>query len=103
MPVTVVVGGQFGSEGKGKVSAYLAEVTGAAAIVRVGGPNAGHSAVDRSGNLITLRQLPAAAVRSNAVIVLPAGSLINVDILLEEIEYSACVQKECGLTPTLPL
>ena len=38
--VDVVVGGQYGSEGKGNVCAYLArdyEV-----LVRVGGPNAGH-------------------------------------------------------------
>ena len=33
MPVTVIVGGQYGSEGKGKVAHYLAQEMGAAAAV----------------------------------------------------------------------
>jgi adenylosuccinate synthase len=86
MPVTVVVGGQFGSEGKGKVSAHLARTSDVAAIVRVGGPNSGHGAVNAAGSLVALRQLPAGAVRSNATLVLPAGSLIDETILLREIE-----------------
>lgn len=85
MPVTVVVGGQYGSEGKGKVSAYVAKASGAAAVVRVGGPNSGHSAVNDQGELITLRQLPAGAVGSDAQVVLPAGSLIDLHILQSEI------------------
>jgi len=93
MPVTVVVGGQFGSEGKGKVSSYLARKMDAAAVVRVGGPNSGHSAVDENRGLVTLRQLPAGAVGSNSKIVLPAGSLINPDILLAEI-------RQLGVTPS---
>lgn len=92
MPVTIVVGGQFGSEGKGKVSDYLARTMGAAAVVRVGGPNSGHSAINKAGTLSTLRQLPAGAVKSNAKIVLPAGSLINLDLLLDEI-------RQLGVTP----
>lgn len=92
MPVTVVVGGQFGSEGKGKVSAHVARTSGATAVVRVGGPNSGHSAVDSNGELITLRQLPAGAVGSDAEVVLPAGSLIDVEILRKEI-------RQLGLQP----
>lgn len=38
MPVTVIVGGQFGSEGKGKVAHFLAREMGATAAIRVGGP-----------------------------------------------------------------
>ena len=37
----VVVGSQFGSEGKGQVCAYLASEY--EALMRVGGPNAGHT------------------------------------------------------------
>ena len=85
MPVSVIIGGQFGSEGKGKVSAFIAKASGASAVVRVGGPNSGHTAVDSRGNLVTLRQLPAAAVQSDAIVVLPAGSLIDAEILLQEI------------------
>ncbi|TPL54934.1 hypothetical protein FJ937_04650 [Mesorhizobium sp. B2-4-4] len=85
MPVTVVVGGQYGSEGKGKVSAYVTRTSGAAAVVRVGGPNSGHSAVNDQGEVITLRQLPAGAVSSDVQMVLPAGSLIDLHILQSEI------------------
>jgi adenylosuccinate synthase len=35
MPVTVVVGGQYGSEGKGKTAAYFAEHSKAAAVRRL--------------------------------------------------------------------
>jgi adenylosuccinate synthase len=37
MPVTVVVGGQFGSEGKGKVAHFFARSQNASVAVRVGG------------------------------------------------------------------
>ena len=43
MSLGIVVGGQYGSEGKGKVAQHLARETGAAAVVRVGGTNSGHS------------------------------------------------------------
>ena len=61
MPVTVVVGGQFGSEGKGKVALATARETKASIVVRVGGPNSGHTGVDASGRSLIFRQLPAAA------------------------------------------
>ena len=38
--VDVLVGGQYGSEGEGNISAYLAREYDI--LVRVGGPNAGH-------------------------------------------------------------
>ncbi|OJY60555.1 MAG: hypothetical protein BGP16_05750 [Sphingobium sp. 66-54] len=56
------------------------------AVVRVGGPNSGHTAYDRSGRKFALRQLPAGAVDRNVDIVFPAGSYIDVDVLLREIE-----------------
>jgi len=88
MPVSIVVGGQFGSEGKGKVSLELVRMAAERriAVVRVGGPNSGHTAYDRSGRKFALRQLPAGAVDRNVDIVFPAGSYIDVDILLREIE-----------------
>lgn len=85
MPVSVVVGGQFGSEGKGKVALDLARRTNAAAVVRVGGTNSGHTGVDEGGKLRALRQLPAAALAPDVFVVLPAGSLIDKNILFEEI------------------
>lgn len=88
MPVSIVVGGQFGSEGKGKVSLELVRMATERqiAVVRVGGPNSGHTAYDHTGRKFALRQLPAGAVDQNVDIVFPAGSYIDVDVLLREIE-----------------
>lgn len=88
MPISIVVGGQFGSEGKGKVSLELVRMATERRIVvaRVGGPNSGHTAYDRLGRKFALRQLPAGAVDRNVDVVFPAGSFIDVDVLHSEIE-----------------
>lgn len=88
MPVSIIVGGQFGSEGKGKVSLELVRMATERqiAVVRVGGPNSGHTAYDRSGRKFALRQLPAGAVDRNVDVVFPAGSFVDVDVLLREID-----------------
>ena len=56
----VVVGGQFGSEAKGACTAFLARKAaqnGLAAVIRVAGPNAGHTAYDSAGKNWALRQI----------------------------------------------
>lgn len=85
MPVTVVVGGQFGGEGKGKVAHFLAREMGAKVAVRVGGSNSGHTVVDSTGTPQILRQLPTPSILPDVACVLGAGSYIDVDILFEEI------------------
>jgi len=86
MPVTIVVGGQFGSEGKGKVSLYVArsdpKVT---TIIRVGGTNSGHTGYDSNGKRWQLRQMPAGCIDRNVDVVFPDGSYIDPDILNREI------------------
>lgn len=89
MPVTVVVGGQFGSEGKGKVAHLLAKDMGATAAVRVGGPNSGHTVVTPDGEALVLRQLPTAAILPDTVCVLAAGSYVIPDLLLREVEQTS--------------
>lgn len=81
----IVVGGQFGSEGKGAVGAQLAKGKCDVA-VRVAGPNAGHSALDPSGRKWALRQIPVAAVVNPSLdIVLGAGSEIDPIVLADEV------------------
>jgi len=88
MPVSIVVGGQFGSEGKGKVALELArqakekKVT----LVRVGGPNSGHTGYSKSKQKYALRQLPAGCIDKCVDVVFPAGSYIDVDVLFKEIK-----------------
>ena len=87
MPVSVVVGGQFGSEGKGKIALEIARRSSEpVAVVRVGGPNSGHTAYDRAGRKRVLRQLPAGCIDRDVDVILPAGSYIDVDVLKSEIE-----------------
>lgn len=85
MPVTVVVGGQFGSEGKGKVAHFLAQETGVSVAVRIGGTNSGHTVIEPSGTPLILQQLPTAAILPNVTCVIGAGSYIKPEILLHEI------------------
>ena len=85
MAISIVVGGQYGSEGKGKVAHYLARERGAASAVRVGGPNSGHTVYDDAGHKFIFRHLPTAAVLPNVLCVLAAGSYIDVDRLLYEV------------------
>jgi len=88
MPVTVVVGGQFGSEGKGKVAHYFAKTLGAAVSVRVGGPNSGHTVISEAGHPMIFKQLPTAALLPDVQCVLPAGSYISPTLLLEEMRIA---------------
>lgn len=85
MPVTVVVGGQFGSEGKGKVAHFFAKEQKATVAIRVGGTNSGHTVIDPSGAPLVFRQLPTAALLPHVTCVLGAGSYIDLDILFDEI------------------
>lgn len=93
MPVSIVVGGQFGSEGKGKVAHFLAEKMEASYAVRCGGPNSGHTVIDQAGNARIFQQLPTASILPDVKLAICAGSYIDLDILFKEI-------KETGINST---
>jgi adenylosuccinate synthase len=86
MPITTVVGGQYGSEGKGKVAHHLACDLSAAAVIRVGGPNAGHTSIDVHGKAHALQQLPVAALLDDVVCLIGPGSYVDPAILASEID-----------------
>lgn len=86
MPCTVVVGGFFGDEGKGKIIAYLAMKDKADIAVRGGvGPNAGHTVMFH-GREHKTRMLPSALVSKQTRLMIGPGVLINAGVLLEEIK-----------------
>lgn len=85
MSIEVVVGGQFGGEGKGKTTAYLCREYDFDAVVRCGGPNSGHT-ITFDDKQIVLRQIPAGVVNPNTKLFLAAGCIIDLKILLEEIK-----------------
>lgn len=80
--VDVIVGGQFGSEGKGQVAAYLSREYDL--LVRVGGPNAGHRVPEKPKSY-THHHLPSGTRSSDAKILLGPGMVINVEGLQKEI------------------
>lgn len=87
MSVTIIFGGQFGSEGKGKTAHYFAKKEKADFCIRVGGPNSGHT-VYRNGEKIIFRLLPTGIIEDHVTAILPAGSYINLSILKEEMEIA---------------
>lgn len=87
MSVTIIMGGQFGSEGKGKVAHYFAKKEKADYCIRVGGPNAGHT-VYRGKEKIIFRLLPTGIIEKHVTAVLPAGSYINLSILQKEMKIA---------------
>jgi adenylosuccinate synthase len=99
MPVTVVVGGQYGSEGKGKIAQFLARERGVSAVVRVGGPNSGHTPLAPVGRGAVLRQLPTAAFDGSALCVLPSGSYVDPLLLVEEIERTSVRPQQVLVDP----
>ena len=80
--VDVIVGGQFGSEGKGHIAAALARNYDV--VIRVGGPNAGHTVASESGKYV-YHQLPSGTKDCRAKILLGPGMTIDKEKLLGEI------------------
>jgi adenylosuccinate synthase len=80
------VGGQFGSEGKGKISAIITLREEIDLCIRCGGPNSGHSFQKQNGEMVLLRQLPTGFVRPQTRLLIPAGGLVDPEVLLSEIE-----------------
>ena len=81
--VDVLVGGQFGSEGKGQIAAHLAAEY--SILMRVGGPNAGHT-VYRDPEPYAHRQLPSGTMfNTSAQLLIGPGAVLDVDVLLREI------------------
>jgi adenylosuccinate synthase len=99
MPVTVVVGGQFGSEGKGKVALQIVRRQAAAAVVRVGGTNSGHTAIGADGKTYVLRQLPAASIDRSVEVILPPGSYIDLEVFNDEVNRLGLGPDQVAVSP----
>ena len=102
MTSTVVVGGFFGDEGKGKIISYLAIKDNPKIIVRGGaGPNAGHTIKD-GDKVYKVRMLPSGFLNKNAKIMIGPGVVVNPDVLKKEIEDfdvsgRLFIDKHCGI------
>ena len=86
MPSTVVVGGFFGDEGKGKIISYLAKKDNPTIVVRGGaGPNAGHTIKD-GNTTYKVRMLPSGFLNKNARVMIGPGVVVDPQVFLKEIQ-----------------
>lgn len=84
MSITVLVGAQWGDEGKGKITDYLAENSDIVARYQ-GGSNAGHTVV--IGNQkIFLHLLPSGVLRPHTISIIGGGVVIDPEALIKEME-----------------
>src|SRR5690349_21711892 len=85
MPAIVLIGAQWGDEGKGKVTDLLGGRVDY--VVRYsGGNNAGHTVVTPDGQKFALHLMPSGALWPNAAIVIGNGVVIDPKVLLVEID-----------------
>jgi adenylosuccinate synthase len=80
--VDVLVGGAYGSEGKGHIASYLSPEYGW--LMRVGGPNAGHKVFEDPVPYVH-HLLPSGTRRCNAGLLIAPGAVLSVQKLLKEI------------------
>ena len=80
--VDCLVGLQWGSEGKGKIAAYLAREYNA--MVRSGGSQAGHSFYSNGVKYVN-RQVPCGVINPDCFLYLSPNSLISLEVLSKEI------------------
>jgi adenylosuccinate synthase len=84
MSVTILVGGQWGDEGKGKIVDILSERFDIVARYQ-GGANAGHT-VEIGNKKYILHLIPSGILRNNCICVIGNGVVIDPFALLEEID-----------------
>lgn len=95
--VDVIIGGGYGSEGKGNIAFYLAPEYDI--LVRVGGPNAAHKVYLASGEKFTHYSLPSGTQAGQADLVLGPGAVINPPDLLKEIASCDVTSARLSIDP----
>jgi adenylosuccinate synthase len=83
VPATVIVGAQWGDEGKGKIVDLLAQDSDVVCRYQ-GGPNAGHTIIV-DGETFKLRQVPSGII-SGKTCVIGAGCVVDPEVLLAELD-----------------
>jgi adenylosuccinate synthase len=83
VPATVIVGAQWGDEGKGKIVDLLAQDSDVVCRYQ-GGPNAGHTIIV-GGETFKIRQTPSGVI-SGKTSVIGAGCVVDPQVFLEEID-----------------
>jgi adenylosuccinate synthase len=85
MPCTVIAGGFWGDEGKGKVISYLALKDKPDICVRTGSVNAAHT-IWHSGKRYALHMVPGGFVHEKCRLLIAAGANVHVAQFMKEVE-----------------
>src|SRR4051812_2544311 len=83
MPATVILGAQWGDEGKGKIVDLLAQHSDLVCRYQ-GGPNAGHTIV-AGGETYKIRQIPSGVI-TGTTCVIGAGRVVDPEVFLKEVD-----------------
>jgi adenylosuccinate synthase len=94
MPLHIVIGAQWGDEGKGRI---LDAIAGEAAVVArfSGGDNAGHT-VTTDGKIFRLHLIPSGIVHPKPLCILGSGMVINPQRLLAEMDQLRAQGVDCS-------
>jgi adenylosuccinate synthase len=84
VPATVIVGAQWGDEGKGKIVDLLAQESDVVCRYQ-GGPNAGHTIVS-DGETFKLHHIPSGILYEGKISIIGAGCVVDPQLLVEEID-----------------
>jgi adenylosuccinate synthase len=85
MPVTIILGAQWGDEGKGKIVDLLSAKAEVVARYQ-GGPNAGHTVVVDEEEIV-LHQIPSGILHPHTRCIIGNGVVIDPVILMEEVDF----------------
>jgi adenylosuccinate synthase len=84
VPATVIVGAQWGDEGKGKIVDLLAHASDVVCRYQ-GGPNAGHTIV-RDGETFKLHHVPSGILCEGKLCVIGGGCVVDPGLLVRELD-----------------
>lgn len=91
--VTVILGGQAGSEGKGKFAGYMAINDKPDVAVSNFMTNAGHTWVSDEGDIHMVQLVPQSAVNPKVDLMISAGAALTLDVLEKELERYSTFQR----------
>lgn len=84
MAATILIGAQWGDEGKGKIIDYLSQNTQVVARSH-GGNNAGHTVINKHGKF-AMHLIPSGIFNPKAKAVIGNGAILDLNVLVSEIE-----------------
>jgi adenylosuccinate synthase len=98
VPATVIVGAQWGDEGKGKIVDLLAQDSDVVCRYQ-GGPNAGHTII-AGGETFKIRQIPSGVIAGRTCVI-GAGCVVDPEVFLgevDELESRGCSTEDVHLS-----